>query len=295
MNNIPVIEKSFFFNSNEHIHIQLSNECKDYIGVLHKHEFIEIVYIISGRATHIIDGNSYSVKKGDISLINSCESHAFYPDETSDEAFIAYDLMFTPNFLDKNLLSGEDFSALSTSFLFYSLLNDETDYKRQFNLIKNCNFELGTIFDKIYYEYKNKKTGYINLIRLYTSELIIKLVRKIQDNKCYELSASQKKIVNDAIEYIQTHYNTNINIEDISTNLFFNKNYISKLFKAEKGMSIHKFVKEIRINEVCRLLRETDNNISDIALSCGFSDMKSFYAAFKKAKGCTPKKYREGT
>ncbi len=291
-NNVPVFTSEDFFRENESVYIQLSDEFKEYVGILHKHEFIEIVYIISGRATHIIDGKSYQVKKGDISVINRKEEHCFFADEEYEEKFIAYDLMFTPDFLQGDILSGEDFSILSNSFLFYSLFPDENGYIRRLNLIENCNFEFGSIFDKIYYEYKNRQTGYLNLIRVYTAELIIKLFRKIESSEKSSLTQGQRDIVNSVIEYINTNYNINIRMEDISSKLFFNKNYIGKLFKQETGMPVSDFIREIRINEACRQLTETDKIITDIAPACGYNDMKSFYAAFKKSTGLTPKEYR---
>ena len=292
-NNIPVFTSEDFFRENESVYIQLSDEFKEYVGIVHKHEFIEIVYIISGRATHIVDGKSYQVKKGDISVINRKEEHCFFADEEYEEKFIAYDLMFTPDFLQGDMLSGEDFSILSNSFLFYSLFPDENGYIRRLNLIENCNFEFGSIFDKIYYEYKNRQTGYLNLIRVYTAELIIKLFRKIESSEKSSLTQSQRDIVRSVIDYIKTNYNISIRMEDISSKLFFNKNYIGKLFKQETGMPVSDFIREIRINEACRQLRETDKTVLDIASSCGYNDTKSFYAAFKKSTGITPNEYRK--
>ena len=292
-NEIPLVEKEDLFAENENVHIHLSNEFKDYVGILHKHKFIEIVYIVSGKAKHVINQNEYDVKKGDISVINPYEAHAFFADTSCGEEFVAYDLMFTPDFIDKTCLESDDFSHLSESFMFYSLFPDEKEFKERFNLVPNCNFELETVFEKIYYEYKNKKDGYINLIRVYTAEIIIKLLRKIQEFKKTKISESQKQLVSSVTEYIENNYSIKINTEEIASKMFFNKNYISKLFKKETGLSINEFVREIRLKEACRQLATTNRNITAIAFDCGFSDIKTFYLTFKKYMGCTPKVYRE--
>ena len=201
--------------------------------------------------------------------------------------------MFTPDFIDKVCLESDNFSQLSESFMFYSLFPDETEFTERFNLISNCNFEFETIFEKIYCEYKNKKNGYINLIRVYIAEIIITLLRKIQDFGKTKISESQKKLVIDVIEYIENNYSIKINTEKIASKMFFNKNYISKLFKKETGVSINEFIIEIRLKEACRQIVSTDRNITDIAFDCGFSDIKTFYLKFKKYIGCTPKSYRD--
>lgn len=289
---IVTLDKDFFFKQNNNVHIHISDECKEYVGVLHKHKFIEIVYIISGKAKHIIGDNEYSVKKGDISVINANETHAFIADDSCGEDFFAYDLMFTPEFLDGSCLSSDDFSLLADSFLFYSLFPDEIGFKQRFNLIRGRSREIGATFEKIYGEYKNAKTGYVNLIRLYIAEIIILLLREIESSEQNTLTDAQKHIVDVVIEYIENNYSMKIKIDELASKMFFSKNYLSKIFKQDTGSSIHEFLTEIRIKEVCRLLVSTNNTVSDIAVSCGFSDMKSFYAVFKKYTGQTPKQYR---
>ncbi len=290
---IAIIDKDYFFKQNQSVHIHISNECKEYVGVPHKHKFIEIVYILSGRAKHIIDDKEYFVKKGDISVINSEEVHAFLADPECQEDFLAYDLMFTPEFLDNSCLASDDFSLLGNSFLFYSLFPDETGFKERFNLIPNCGYELGSVFEKIYSEYKGSKTGHLNLMRLYLAEIIIKLLRKIQAFESNTLSDTQKNLVSSVMGYIEENYNMKIKVDEIASRMFFSKNYLSKIFKQETGKSIRSFLTEIRIKEACKQLSSTQNNIIDIAVDCGFSDMKSFYAIFKKYTGLTPKQYRE--
>lgn len=294
MDTLPVvIEKSYFFRPGINVHIHRSEECKEYVGVLHKHKFIEMVYILSGQAKHIIDGHEYTVEKGNISVINADEAHMFLADNVCDEPFLAYDLMFTPEFLDNTVIEGDDFSLLADSFLFNSLFPAEENSKARFNLVAGCNYEIGTIFEKIYTEYKAQKNGSVNLIRLYIAEILIKLLRRIQAGEQGGLSAAQKKLVKQVMTYIENNYSIKIKMETLATKLFFNKNYIAKLFKQETGLSIHDFVREIRLQEVCRLLSSTSRTIGDIAAECGFDDAKTFYAVFKKYKGCTPKEYRE--
>ncbi len=290
---IAIIDKDYFFKQSQAVHIHISNECKEYVGVPHKHKFIEIVYILSGRAKHVIDDKEYFVKRGDISVINSEEVHAFLADPDCEEEFLAYDLMFTPEFLDRSCLASDDFSLLGNSFLFYSLFPEESEFKERFNLIPNCGYEIGAVFEKIYNEYRSAQTGYLNLMRLYLAEIIIKLLRKIQTFEANTLSDTQKNLVQSVMRYIEENYNMKIKVDEIASRMFFSKNYLSKIFKQETGQSIRSFLTEIRIKEACKQLSATSNNIVDIAVDCGFSDMKSFYAIFKKYTGLTPKQYRE--
>ena len=292
---IPFIRKEDLFSKGANVHIHLSTELEEYVGVLHKHNFIEIVYVVSGCATHIIGDREYPVKRGDVSIINPDEAHAFMSDKNSEEKFVAYDLMFTPDFLGSSSPAGDDFSKLANSFLFYSLFPESGDFKERFNLIADCGYEISSIFEKIYDEYKAERRSYVNLIRLYVAEIVIRLSRKLEAEEENRITPAQKQLVMETVRYIEQNYSIKINADEIASKLFFNKNYISRLFRKETGLSIHEFVRNIRMKETCKRLENTNDTISDIASDCGFNDMKSFYQMFKAYTGKTPKAYRDSS
>lgn len=290
---IPTIGNEHFFEDGINFHVHRSDECPDYVGVMHRHEFIEIAYVISGTALHVIGKNEYRVKRGDVCVINFGEAHAFYADEDNSEDFLAYDLMFTPDFVDGTCLGGDDFSVLADSFLFYSLFTEEVAEKERFNLVPDCVMELATVFESIYREYSEGKNGYVNLIRIYIAEIIIKLFRKIGTIEENTLTPEQRKVAEKVMDYIRDNYSIRLSSEDIASKMFFNKNYLSKLFKSHTGLSIREFIRKIRLEQAMKLLRETDKTVAEISRDCGFSDIKNFYTAFGSFAGCTPKSYRD--
>ena len=291
--NVPTIENGHFFDGGLNFYVHRSDEYPDYVGVVHRHEFIEIAYVISGSAKHIIGNNEYRVKRGDVCVINFGEAHAFFADKDNSEEFLVYDLMFTPDFVDGTCLGGDDFSQLADSFLFYSLFTEEVAEKDRFNLVPDCTLELGGVFENIYREFSGRKNGFVNLIRIYIAEIIIKLFRKIGNMEESRLTPEQRRVVSQVVDYIRNNYSIKLSTEDIASKMFFNKNYLAKLFKAHTGLSIREFIRRIRLEEAMKLLRETDKNVSDISRDCGFSDVKTFYTAFESFAGCTPKSYRD--
>jgi len=70
--------------------------------------------------------------------------------------------------------------------------------------------------------------------------------------------------------------------------------YLSEVFKRETGKTVHAFLTEIRIAQSCRLLCQTDAAVYEIAEKVGYPNLRSYFTAFKKCKGCTPGQYREG-
>ncbi|MBE6602048.1 MAG: cupin domain-containing protein [Ruminococcaceae bacterium] len=81
---------------------------------LHTHDFIEIVYIVSGSVLQTVDGVSYHMKRGDIVFLNYGCTHAF----SSDEPFSYINVCFSPELLGSSLYTRAPF--FSPSFMQYS-------------------------------------------------------------------------------------------------------------------------------------------------------------------------------
>lgn len=67
----------------------------------------------------------------------------------------------------------------------------------------------------------------------------------------------------------------------------------ARLMKRFFGLTPGQFIAKARITAASRLLRETDNSVAEIALSCGFYDHSAFTRAFRKVTGTTPSRLRQ--
>lgn len=289
---IPLFTGENFFRPNESVYIQLSSDFPDYVGVWHKHQFIEIVYVISGHAKHCVGNQSYPVQRGDLCIINFETPHTFI-EEKGDEPFVTYDLMFTPSYLDSSLLLSSSFESLSSSFLFYSLFPDQQPFQPDLHLTDNNYRAFGEIFSRIYNEYHQRDQGYVDIIRAYIIELVVKLLREINSSHSMEISPHQQQMVDSAIQYLRENYNMPVTVGLLAGKVFLSKDYFGKLFHKITGDTVNSFLQKLRIDRACQLLITTALPIRDIAERCGYEDMKSFYSAFKRFENMTPGQYRQ--
>lgn len=58
-------------------------------------------------------------------------------------------------------------------------------------------------------------------------------------------------------------------------------------------MDFASFVNKYRIQFVCELLKDTNDDVTQIAMKCGFSTIRNFNRVFKNETGQTPKAYRK--
>lgn len=289
---IPFFNNTSFFKDGERVYIHLSTEFPDFVGVLHRHQFIEIVYILSGRAIHTVGDKEYEVKNGDITVINTGVPHKFTSIPNSNESFVTYDLMFTPDFVDSTVINMSKFESLKYSLLFFSLFPSNTVASPDMYIPGKLYADYGEIFTRIYREFSGKEKGYVELIRAYTIELIVKIFRDIEKMGTATLSTAQLKTINEAVQYIEDHYNLKLSVNDIAAKFFLGPDYFRKLFKKATGESVMCFQRKLRIDMACQLLSTTDMPIKDVCSTIGYDDMKTFYQTFKKVTGKTPKEYR---
>ena len=289
--NIDVLEleKKEYFKNGEEIYIHRS-ENDDLDGVMHKHSFIEVVYIAEGQAVHMVNDMSYTVKKGNVIMIDYGVAHSFA--RIGDEKFVTYDLLFTPDLFHISALENKEFMALASSYLFSSVFTEFKNSKVPQNLVKTHSKEFKFLFEKIYEEYNKREMGFQSIIRAYVIEIIIKIFREIDKNQP-TYTKSHQELVEKAIEYMQNNYNKHISLDEIVSGIFLSKNYFRQIFKKTTGMSISSFTQELRVKEACRLLETTDLSSADVSYKCGFNDLKFFYSTFKKTVGMTPAEYKK--
>lgn len=113
-----------------------------------------------------------------------------------------------------------------------------------------------------------------------------------------ELKTRQSSRAGDVIDSIKSFIDKNyrsasLAIDDIALEMKLSNNYVRNLFKKQEGIGIGEYVQDKRLNEVCRLLTETDWTIKKICEETGFSNVNYFHTAFKKRFGMTPNAFRK--
>lgn len=94
------------------------------------------------------------------------------------------------------------------------------------------------------------------------------------------------------LHYLNLNRGRTITLDSICRELYCSKSYVSHIFKNRSGSSISEYLNKIRINDAKMLLINSDLNITQIALSVGFSDSCYFAAVFKKYEKISPAAYR---
>ena len=100
--------------------------------------------------------------------------------------------------------------------------------------------------------------------------------------------ASQNPHIQKAMDYIDNHISEPLTLSQIASFLHLSKEYVANLFKKETGMTVSRYVNEQKLQRACDLIREMPQNLTEVALSLGYSDYSYFSYIFKKRFGVSP-------
>lgn len=94
-------------------------------------------------------------------------------------------------------------------------------------------------------------------------------------------------------DYINSHCNENLTLEQISEQAGFSKYHFARLFRELTGTTVHNYLTNRRILYAQSLLEDKSISVTEVSMRSGFNSLATFNRIFKKQLGCTPSEYRK--
>jgi len=264
------------------------NEVKSHFP-LHRHDFIEISYVVNGSGTEIINGRPHCMQPGTFSLLMPYQLHEIYADSPSTISLYSCGI-------DMGILGGAHTSGLGLDIVFTHFGEGLPPFHHfEGEQIKSMRL----MFDQMYAEVYGKGLWGNVLLRSKFLEILITFdrVRQASAGRIDDLDAaaltSHKRDVWKVIEYIHQHYQEDMTLSDLSARFHISAPYLSAILKRQIGETFLRFLNEVRIRNACSLLVSTDMNVSEIAMEVGYSTFSSFSRAFQDQKNMSPSAYRK--
>ena len=97
-----------------------------------------------------------------------------------------------------------------------------------------------------------------------------------------------------ALGFMEENFSKDISLEEVSRAAGMSSKYFCRFFRAMTHRTPIEYLNYYRLERASYLLTSTDLPVTQVAMDCGFNDLSYFIRSFKKYKGVTPKKYRDG-
>lgn len=253
----------------------------------HFHEEYELVYCERGFGKKFI-GNSFSdYEEGEIALIGKNVPHLFKADDSFYQPAATVKpssivIQFLENFLGNHFFNSPEM----------------TEMKQVLALSMNGIRVLGETREKIKHIMLNMldigKIGRLKgLIEIFGLLSISNELQPLSVDTISGINVHDSLKMNKVLEYALLHYKSDISIPEAARCANLSESAFCRYFKSRTQKSFIGFVIEMRLNEACRLLKETEMTILEICYASGFNNLSNFNRLFRKQYDKNPAEYRK--
>ena len=251
----------------------------------HWHDQMEVVYIKRGEGVVSVDFNRLEVRAGSIVPVLPGEIHSI--EGASDGRMEYENIIFSPG-----MLGGGDEDEWFRKNVLEPLRDGDFAFERPIPPGTDFYLEAKAALDGADAACTNRTPGYSLLVKGHLLEFLHALYANRLDRTQTQprRSADRLKVV---LADVKTRYAEKLTVEGAASLAGYSKAHFMRVFKEETGQTFVGYLNDYRLTAATYFLRETDESIGNIAVSCGFDNGSYFIRRFRARYGKTPSEYRK--
>lgn len=271
---------------------------------IHRHNYIEIMYVCMGEITHYIDGKKLVMR--DMLLMNQHVKHSIKRAEAGD---VGINFIVLPEFFDipfqmmrkQNIIADFLVGILRQNNPIPQYLNFQLHGKKAIsNLMENMIASLvseDALPEETHHSGKAGVAGKLDtnnedVINQYSMGLVflylINHIDTLSDNSSHNY---EDIVVQSTMKYIDSHYRT-ASLGYIADDFQLSFPTVSRMIKKATGFTFQELLMRKRFQKAVMFLVETELPVEEIAVNIGYENRSYFYRQFKARYGVTPNQYR---
>ncbi len=252
---------------------------------IHFHNFYEIMYIMEGEFSILLDNTTYKLKQGDVLLIDINHLHRYQYAEKNHDHNKRTILWISKTFLNEISQGISDLSACF-SLPDTSAFHFPAHYRSQFEtyLTELLFLYADTTADRP--ENLLLSQAYLTLFFVYLNKLCLRREFYFNQKDTYH-----DPIIHAISQFVEEHILESISLDLLAEHVHLSKYHLVRIFKAATGMTIHTFITQKRLITACEMIWN-GIPLTELYTQCGFQNYSSFFRSFKAVYGLSPQEYK---
>ena len=287
----------------QHNHWSLKNVYYPDLRPLHRHDAIEVIFVMQGEMIQYIENFQQIYTAGECCILNKNIRHV----ESFSSDFEAYFLLLSEQFIldsmNNNHYYNSNYNKQNYQLSFYKelhrLMKEENSYqKRYIDLYpvqnnKDLLDSINHIFQTMTTESKHQYPGFYAI----TAGYLARFFSILSDSNYYQLqhkilkSSNEDYIFNRITIYLESN-NGHIDFDELQTIMHYTKDYLNRIVKRHSGMTLTEYGQKICLEKATDLLSNTDKSIAQIIQELNYTNRTYFYRIFYQKYEMTPAEYR---
>lgn len=117
--------------------------------------------------------------------------------------------------------------------------------------------------------------------------------RKICSDAATQKQEQRGRTVDEIRSYIEQYFREpDMGLSRVGGAFQMSESYLSTIFKEQAGVNFAEYLETMRIEEACRLLKDSSLTINEVAERVGYNNVRTFRRAFIRVKGVSPREAR---
>jgi len=249
----------------------------------HTHDYVEIVYMVQGLTTHIVNGIKLTLHPGELLLMGQHTRQEIFRAGQED---IAVNFIIRPEFFHATLpYLGNDESPLRR-FIVDCLCGGESSflYFRVADILPIQHLLENLLWNMVSETQNRRELNQMTFALLF--------VQLINHTNRLQYASPEQEIVFSVLRYIEEHYRDG-SLTEISAQLHYSCAALSREIRNRTGKTYTELVQNKRMAQSAWLLRNTNDRVDSIARAVGYENIGYFHRLFSSHFGTSPKKYRD--